>query len=196
MEKTESNKTMSTLAPPLSHAFLYFAESRQLEYALEFDLTRGKRCVLTAQNPTWMDKLGLRIVKLQILLADKAWEQMETDFLACFDSWRQGDESLEEYISDNPDEYFKVEMQEIVKCREQSQRKLILIGETILNMSGEVSTKLGVNPFLDAEKIGGIVQLLRDDLEDRPSSYFHALLDEERSDESQRQLGLPEAISQ
>jgi len=184
---------MNSLSPSLSEAFLCFVASEQIEYELEFALTRGKRCVLTATNPTWMDKIGLRVVALQIRLADKAWEEVERDFLKCFDVWRQGDEALEEHISDHPDDYYHIEIKEIIKSREHSQKKLILLGEAILNMSDSVSARLGTNPFLDGDKIRGVVRLLRDDLENDPSPYFQSILDEERGDESQRTLGIPES---
>ena len=180
----------AALAPFLSNS--YFVEAQEKEWKIEIKLSRGMRCIVSSTNPTFAEKVRMAVWAIRLKIVDHRWESLEKDYFEVFEIWQKGDSILEEYFADNPDRYYDVSIQEILKTRRSSQQRLILIGETILSLTEAKGSRNVRNPFIDTDRIRSIVQLLKDDLENRPNAYFHELTEGGSQDGEQGSLGLAE----
>jgi hypothetical protein len=178
---------MNALLTPYS-SNCYFIQSREREYKIEVRLSRGARCIVSADAANWRDKIKMWWIALQVKATDLMWEQTEREYFECFELWKKGDEILEEYIADNPNEYWSIATQEALSNRNKTQKKLIFLGEMMLEFPVENSQEKIGNPFVNPEQIKAVVKMLRDDLEDNPSAYFQSLIQEE-DNEHQGKLG-------
>ncbi len=180
------------MALPIGEAYLCFVESRRREFRLEVRLTRDRRCVITAESPTLMGKLKMLLAGARIHLIDRLWASAEKDYFDSFEFWREGDNLLENYLTEHPDGIYDTVIKGVIKDREDCQRRLIVLGEMLLSPCGAHTEGSFTNPFLDHERVAAIVRILKDDLEDSPRPYFEPLLDG-CVDERQGSLKLPTA---
>ena len=179
---------MSALLTPYA-SNCYFIQSREREYRIEVRLSRGARCIVSAESANAWDKLKMLWLALRVKAADLMWQQTERDYIECFELWKKGDEILEEYIADNPNEYWSIPAQEAMENRKKTQKKLIFLGGMMLTFPRGNCRQDFQNPFINSEHIKSIVKVLTDDLEDNPNAYFQSLIQEE-NDEHQGTLGI------